>query len=240
MSIRTLLPVLLLTAACGSAAEEGAKEAKREADVERAKAAAAVKPVDRVKAPVPQGTRLTCAQVMDPTVYTEALGELDPLTVRDSTGAMADATVSCSLIRGGVRPDAKAQDKLLKKNGRLGVLPGDEICNVTLYCWVIEEEAKFKDRCRATPTEMRSPDEGNTGGFACKETRQSGEFDIDSFRFYDTDTKCVIGVRGGPSMSDNDKIAACARAARDSIGPEHIKPDASPRYDDAPVAPPTP
>ena len=37
----------------------------------------------------------------------------DPLTVRDSTGSMLDATSSCSLIRGGVRPDAKAQDKIV-------------------------------------------------------------------------------------------------------------------------------
>ena len=109
------------------------------------------------------------------------------------------------------------------------VLPGDEICNVTLYCWVVEDEAKFRERCKATTTEMKAPDEGNTGGFACKETRPSGEFDIDSYKFFDTDTKCIIGVRGGPSMSDNDKIAACTRVARESIGPDHIKADAAPR-----------
>ena len=240
--MRTRLAVTLLlvaSSACNSA-EEGAKEAKREAEAERAKQAAELKPVDRVKPPVAQGTRLKCDQLMDPPAYTEALGELDPLTVRDSTGAMADATVSCSLIRGGLRPDAKAQEKLLKKNGRLGVLPGDEICNVTLYCWVVEDEAKFRERCKATTTEMRALDEGNTGGVACKETRPSGEFDIDSFKLFDTDTKCIIGVRGGPSMSDNDKIAACTRVARESIGPDHIKADAPARYTDAPPAAPAP
>ncbi|MEZ4400617.1 MAG: hypothetical protein R3B06_11395 [Kofleriaceae bacterium] len=240
MRIRSVLPFLLLSVACGNAAEEGAREAKREAEAERAKAAAELKPVDRVKPPVPQGTKLRCDQVIDPTVYGEALAELDPLTVRDATGAMADATVSCSLIRGGVRPDAKAQEKLIKKYGRLGVLPGDELCNVTLYCWVLEDAAKFKERCRATPTEVKTPDDSATGGFACRETRQAGEFDLDAFKFYDEDTKCVIGVRGGPSNTDNDKIAACARAARESIGAEHIKPDAAPRYSDAPAAPAAP
>lgn len=240
--MRTLVAATLLAltaAACGNAAEEGAKEAKKEADQERAKAASEIKAVDRVKAPVAQGTRLRCDQFMDPAAYTEALGELDPLTIRDSTGSMVDATASCSLIRGGARPDAKAQAALIKKNGRLGVIPGDELCNVTLYCWVIEDEAKFKSRCVATPTDMRSPDE-STGGFACKETRPQGEFDIDSFKIYDTDTKCVIGVRGGPSFTDNEKIAACARTARDSIGAEHIKPESPARYTETPVAPPVP
>ncbi len=240
MSIRFAVVSVALAAAACNAAEEGAKEAARQAEAARAKERAAVKPIDRVKAPVPQGTKIRCDQVMDPVAYTEALGELDPLTVRDSTGAMADATVSCSLIRGGERPDAKAQDKLIKKNGRLGVLPGDELCNVTLYCWVIEEEAKFKERCRATTTQVLAPDEGSTGGFACKETRQSGEFDLETFRFYDGDTKCVIGVRGGASMTDNEKIATCARVARESIGPDHIKTDAAARYSEAPPAAPAP
>ena len=239
MRTRLAIAVVLAAAACNSA-EEGIKEAKREAEAERAKAAAELKPVDRVKPPVPQGTKLRCDQVMDPAAYGEPLGELDPMTVRDATGAMADATVSCSLIRGGVRPDAKTQEKLLKKNGRLGVLPGDEVCNVTLYCWVVEDEAKFRERCRATPTDMKAPDESSTGGFACKETRPAGEFDIDSFKFFDADTKCVIGVRGGPSMTDNDKIGACARVARESIGPDHIKPDAPARYTEAPPAAPAP
>jgi hypothetical protein len=240
MRTRTVVSVLLLAAACGNAAEEGAKEAKREADSERAKLASTIKAVDRVKPPIPQGSRLRCDQFMDPPTYTTAMSELEPLSVRDATGTMLDATASCSLIRGGVRPDTKAQEKLIKKNGRLGVLPGDEICNVTLYCSVIEDEAKFKQRCHGSPTDPRMPDDSSTGGFACRETRPQGEFDIDSFKFYD-DTKCVVAVRGGASMTDNDKIAACARAARETIGPDQINLDAPARYAIAPpVAPPVP
>lgn len=235
------LALAVTAAAACNAAEEGAREAKKEAEIEKARKAAELKPVDRVKPPVAQGTKLRCDQIMDPPAYTEALGELDALTVRDSTGTMLDATVSCSLIRGGARPDAKAQQAIIKKQGRLGVIPGDELCNVTMYCWVVEDAAKFRERCRATPTEPRSPDEGSTGGFACKETRPAGEFDIDSFKFYDEDTKCVIGVRGGPSFTDNEKIATCARIARESITADHIKPDAAARYTEAPpAAPPAP
>ncbi len=235
MRIRSVVPALALVAACSNAAEEGKREAQREAEALRAKEIAAIKPVDRVKVTVPQGTHLKCEQFMAPDAYTAALEELDPLTVRDATGAMIDSTASCSLIRGGVRPNAKEQEKLLKKTGRLGTLPGDELCNITLYCWVADDEAKYRERCRGTPTEVRIPDESATGGFACRETRPAGEFDIDSFKFFDADTRCVIAVRGGPSMTDNDKIATCARIARESIGPEHVKVDAPARYTVAPA-----
>ena len=227
----SLVSVLALVAAC-NAEEEGRAAAKREAAAARAEDQAKVKPADRIEVAVPQGKHVPCTQVMDPPAYTAALEELEPLTVRDATGAMGDATASCSLIRGGTPLDAKAQEKLLKKQGRLGTLPGDEVCNVTLYCWVVDDEAKFRDRCRPTPQEPnKAPDASSTGGFACKETRPQGEFDIDTFKFYDGKTRCLFAVRGGPSMTDNDLIATCAKVARESIGPDHIKPGAPARYE---------
>lgn len=238
MRIRTLVPALILVAACGNAAEEGRKAAQREAAALRKEEESKIKPVDRVKVTVPQGTRLKCEQVMDPNAYTAALEELDPLTVRDGTGAMIDSTVSCTLVRGGVRPNPKEQEKLIKKYGRLGVLPGDVLCSVSLYCWVADDAETYRNRCKPSPTTAAYPDEGTTGGFACRSVHPTGEFDIDSFKFYDTDTRCVIEVRGGPSMTDNDKIAACARTARESIGPEHVKVDAPARYEVAPPAEP--
>lgn len=223
--------------ACGNAAEEGRAEAKREAAAERKKAEAAVKPADRIEVAVAQGQHRPCTQLMDPGAYTEALGEVEPLTVRDATGAMGDATASCSLIRGGKRPDQKEQDKIIKKTGRLGSLPGDEVCNVSLYCWVVDDEAKFASRCKPSAAEPGlSPDAESTGGFACKSTRPQGEFDIDSFKFYDAATRCLFAVRGGPSMSDNEFIANCAKVARASIKPEHIKYGAPARYEVAPPA----
>lgn len=240
-AMRTLLPTLALlvpvTLTACDAAEKGRAEARREAEEENRKKAAQVKPVDRIKPPVPQGTRLPCNQVIDPTAFQGALEETETLTVRESTGAYIDSTVSCTLVRGGARPDAKAQQKIIKEKGRLGTLPGDPLCVVTLYCWVIEEEAKFRERCKPGPNSILSPDE-STGGFACKRTLPQGEFDIDSFKFVDADTKCLFEVAGGPSMTDNDKIATCARVARESIGAEHIQPGASPRYSDAPAEPP--
>jgi hypothetical protein len=60
------------------------------------------------------------------------------------------------------------------------------------------------------------------GSFACVKIVAQGSADVKSFRFLDAETRCVIEVRGGPSMTDNDFIARCAKAARDLIGPAQI------------------
>jgi len=223
MKVRMAAVLCLALAACSTAAARGREAARREAEAEARRQAKELKPTDHIKPPVAQGVRLPCTQLIDPEAFTTALEETETLTVRDATGAMSNATASCSLIRGGARPDAKEQEKLIKKYGRLGSLPGDEICNVTLYCWVVEEESKFRDRCQAGPNLPLSQDTSSTGGFACKKTMPVGQFDVDSFKFIDEDTKCLFEVRGGPSMTDNDYIAACARVARESIGADHIK-----------------
>ncbi len=234
-----LLPTaaLSLITAC-NAAEKGRAEARSEAAAEAKKAAALVKPVEKVKATVPQGVQVPCTQLIDPAAFTTALGETEPLTVRDSTGTMLDSTASCTLIRGGARPDAKAQQKIIEKTGRLGTIPGDPVCVVTLYCWVVEDTEKFKERCRTAPDQpgTKLGDDSATGGWACRETLPQGTFDVDTFRFLDTDTKCLFQIGGGPSMTDNDLVATCARTARESIAPEHFKPGATARYSvDAPA-----
>lgn len=234
--IATLAPFALIAHMGCDAAEKGRAEAKREAEADNKAKAASIKPVDKIKTPVPQGTHLPCTQIIDPTAYAGALEELEPVKVGDSTRGYIDSTVSCTLLRGGERPDAKAQAAIAKKQGRLGVLPGDPICIITMYCWVIDDEARLRERCKSGPNSLLSHDESSTGGFACKRTLPQGEFDIDSFKFVDTDTKCLFEVTGGPSMTDNDKIATCARVARESIGAEHIASGAPARYSDAPPA----
>src|SRR4051794_20537214 len=96
---------LAMVTAC-DAAEKGRAAAKQEAEEERKKEAAAVKPVDKVKPAVPHDTRLPCTQLIDPAAFTTALGETEPMSVRDATNTMVDSTASCSLIRGGARLDA--------------------------------------------------------------------------------------------------------------------------------------
>ena len=57
---------------------------------------------------------------------------------------------------------------------------------------------------------------------ACVQTVQVGSDDVFSYKFLDSDTKCMFKVRGGPSMINNDLIATCAKTARDTIGKEQI------------------
>ena len=61
------------------------------------------------------------------------------------------------------------------------------------------------------------------GTFACLKVNAVGSDDVNVYRLLDEDTKCILEVRGGPSMVDNAVIAECAKAARDNIGLANIK-----------------
>ncbi|HPH67345.1 MAG TPA: hypothetical protein PLF40_16430, partial [Kofleriaceae bacterium] len=52
----------------------------------------------------------------------------------------------------------------------------------------------------------------------------TGADDVKAFRLFDNDTKCVLDIKGGPSMIDNDLIGKCAKTARDTIGTEQLVP----------------
>jgi hypothetical protein len=166
-------------------------------------------PVVAVKPPVEGMAKLACSALLDPAAFTTALGEQAPLTLRDDTDP--EATASCSLIRGGQKPSAEEQRKLLKQNGRLGVLPGDPVCQVKAYCWTIEEAARFEAQCKAQGMAF---DQGS-----CVQSIPQGANDVDVLRFLDEDSRCVISVRGGPSNVDNDQVRVCAKTARAAIGP---------------------
>jgi hypothetical protein len=61
----------------------------------------------------------------------------------------------------------------------------------------------------------------------------TGVDDVKAYLLFDDDTKCLIDVKGGPSMVDNDVIAKCAKLARDSIGTSQLADNGAP----APAAP---
>jgi hypothetical protein len=207
---------------CGKGGDAGVEAAKREAE-EEAKKLAAEKPKEgtpQPHLPVPVDIQVPCAQLIDPAGFQAALGEKDPMTVTDLSSSNKDSTSSCSLVRGGKRPTAAEQANTLKKERRLGVLAGDVVCNITTFCSLLENDAHFQERCK----EMGGQDSDALGGtYACLHVVALGADDVDSFKFLDADTRCVIEVRGGPSMVDNDYITKCAKAARDLIGPDNIK-----------------
>ncbi len=210
----------------------GAEAAKEEAE------AALKQKMDKgevpktIKPPVAGEAKLDCTKLIDPAVYTTALGETEPLTVSDVTKTDTEATAVCNLIRGGTKLSQAEQTAISKKKGKLGVLPGDPLCQVRLICSKIEEADKFRKRCeeQAAVDAKRSmapfngvrPDD-TMGSFACVQIVPTGAFDAQVFRFFDADTKCIFEVRGGPSNQDNDMTRNCAKTARDTIGPDKLK-----------------
>lgn len=214
-----------LPACKGNSEEEGALAMKREAEEEARRLAAQTPSAPKMRAPVAGSRKIDCTQLIDMPAFREALGEKEPLSMRDVSKSNAEANASCSLLRGGRTPTAKEQEAIIKRQGRLGVIPGDELCNVSAFCNTIEEEERFKKRC----AELKMTEDESMGSFACVKLVAHGSADVKSFRFLDAETKCVLEVRGGPSMTDNDFITRCAKAARDLIGPAQIS--------DAPPAP---
>jgi hypothetical protein len=210
--------------ACSNAENAGAEAARRQAAAEQQAKGEKAAPAKRMATPVAGQTRLPCSQLIDAAAFQTALGEKEPLTVKDVTRSEADATSSCSLVRGGKRPNEAAQQALLKKGGKLGVMAGDELCNVTAFCSTIEEPERFKAACKA----RKEQDDDSLGSYACVRVVAVGADDVKVFQLLDEDTRCVLRVRGGPSNVDNDLIRSCAKAARDSIGPAQIRVDGAP------------
>jgi hypothetical protein len=205
-------------AACGKSENAGAEEAKKQAEAELKAKVGNGEAAVKIKPPVPGQGTIPCEQLIDAAAFTTAIGEFEPLVVKDTRKAEPEAASSCSLARGGKRPTEAEQKAILKKEGRLGVMPGDELCNVTAYCWTIEDPERFKTKCK----QRKDQDDDTMGSYACKQVVAVGADDVFVFRFFDADTKCIFQVKGGPSATDNEMIRKCAIAARDTIGPAQI------------------
>jgi hypothetical protein len=199
--------------ACSKGEEAGREAARLEAEAEAKAKNKEHAPAKVQRPPVPGETKIPCTQLINLTAFQQALGEKEPLTVKAKGDP--DATSSCGLIRGGKRPGEAQQKEILKKEGRLGVLPGDEICYVTALCSTIETQEGFRKKCTERNDE-------SMGSHACVRIIQQGADDVPMFRFFDPDTKCVFQVGGGPSNINGDQIRTCAKAARDTIGPDQI------------------
>jgi hypothetical protein len=213
-----IVAAALLVVACGNdASKQGVEEAQQQAAEEAArKKASAPPPGPKQQPPVPGRAKLKCENVIDAAAYTAALGEKEPLVLVQKSEP--ETAAACSLIRGGKRPKEAEQKALLKKNGKLGVLPGDPLCNISMFCWTIEEPERFLKQCAQDKDRV----EETLGFKACVHIVPTGEADVKLFRFYDDDTRCVIKVSAGPGLVDNELIGKCAKTAHDLIGPTQI------------------
>jgi hypothetical protein len=230
-----VIAALGLVIGCG---KDGAKRAEEEAQAEDDRIQAEKEKTGGVaktiRPPVPGTAKIACTQLLDITKFGEALGEKEPVTLKDLSKSEPDAASSCSVHRGGKRLTTKEQEALLKKEGRLGVLAGDELCNVTAFCYTIEEQQRFKEKCKT----RKDRDDESMGTYACVQVVAQGVDDVFVYRFFDEDTKCILQVRGGPSNVDNEIIRNCAKAARDMIGPAQIA--VTPGGGETPTTPPPP
>ncbi len=214
---------LAASPACSKSENAGVEEAKKAAEAEQKAKEARGESAKKITPPIAGGRTVTCAQLIDTAAFQKMMEEPEPVVANDKK-ADGDAAASCAILRGGKRPDAAAQAKALKDKGRLGVMPGDEICYVNAYCWTIEDPDRFKTKCEQ---KKDMPDE-SMGSFACKQLVMVGADDVFVYSFFDADTKCILKVGGGPSNVDNELTRKCAIAARDSITPAQIAPGWTP------------
>jgi len=231
--MRTTIAIVLtlaLGAACGKGADQGAEEARKQAEKEQKEKVAAGGAATKLIPPVPNRAKLECASLINAAQFKQVLGEVEDITVVDVKNA--DATASCSLLRGGKKLTRAEQEAKLKKEPRLGVMAGEEICNVATFCWTIEDAERFRKKCTAEFKENK--DDESLGFYACMRVIMTGANDVNTYKFFDDDTKCITEIHAGPSNVDNDLIGKCAKAAHDLIGPDQIKVGAAPA---APAAP---
>jgi hypothetical protein len=213
----SLLVIVAFVAACDSGEKAGIEAAKKQA-ADEARNVGSGEVAKKISPPVPGRAKLDCKNLIDVDKFTQLLGEQQPLSLAESKSE-PEAAASCSLIRGGKRLTEAEQKAQLKQHGKLGVMPGDEVCNISTFCWTIEDPDRFAKKC----AEMKEKVDSTLGFAACILVVATGEDDVNRYRFFDDDTKCIIQVRGGPSNVDNDLIGKCAKGAHDLIGPDQIK-----------------
>ncbi|HEY4176608.1 MAG TPA: hypothetical protein VGM90_07245 [Kofleriaceae bacterium] len=218
-SLASSLLVCLSFAACSKNENAGMEEAKKQAEIEQKAKEADGGVAKKIAPPVRSTNYIPCDKLIDNAKFTDALSEPQPFRVEDALKGEPEASSACSLRRSGTALSPTEQKAKLKKEGRLGILPGDEVCNVAVFCSTIEDPEKFKTKC----AEKKQVDDDTMGSYACKQVVAVGADDVFVFRFFDEDTKCIVQVKGGPSQVDNDVIRKCAQTARDTFTPDTLK-----------------
>lgn len=218
---------ILLTAALAAIAASGC-ESGGKADqppappADPAAAPPPIKPgsnIQRVAIAVPYGKQVACADVIDMALFSRYIsGEVGE--VKDRASSNSEATLSCAFIRAGKPPTTDAQLRKYQREGqKLGILPGDEYCMVTAYCSLATDEERFKKKC----DEDKDAVNESVGQFACVHTSQRGTKEAYTYRVIDPDTRCVLEVMGGPSVTDEPLVQNCTRAALEDITLPELK-----------------
>jgi hypothetical protein len=220
-----VLVLALALAGCASeSASEGGPSGDRAADPtggaqagqaqsQAEKQAAPASNIQRVPIAVPYGKQVSCADVIDPALFSKYIGDRVG-EVKDRSKSNSESSLSCALMRAGKPPSSDAQLRKFQREGmKLGVLPGDEYCQVTAYCSLSTDEERFEKKCE----DERDSSNEAVGQFACVHTSQRGTKEAYTYRVIDPDSRCILEVMGGPSVTDEPLVQNCTRAALEDI-----------------------
>lgn len=173
----------------------------------------------KVQMAVPYGKQVACAEVFTVETFSKFIGDQIG-EIKDKSSSNKEASTSCAFHRAGEPPKTDAQLKKFKQEGlKLGVLPADEYCTVTAFCSMSNDDPEaFKKVC-----EERG-DTGNEqlGTFACVHQTQRGAEYAFTYKVVDQETKCMLEVMGGPSVTDEGLVQNCAKAALDDMAPNKL------------------
>ena len=212
-----VLALTLCVAACdsGESVDDYNKKQAKAADDKRPKGK-----VIKVKTALPGGVTIACNEMLDVEKMTTLLEEKEPVTLKDVKEI--GPTSVCSVRRGGEVMDAKKQEEQVKKTAKLGVLAGDELCHVTIHCSIPAEDARFESDYKNQIEKGTRQANDDIGTYACIKVTPKGPNDAYTYKFIDPDTRCVMSVRGGPSVNEEAEVQKCAKAVLDVVGPEQI------------------
>ena len=213
-AIAFVISLVAATTACSKDKDDKGSYAREQANKD--KPINKGKPAEKVKTAVKGGQRVPCEALFSPEPFTAALEEKEPVSISDETAKGKEASSICGIVRGGERPDAEKQKKMSEKNALLGVLPGDQLCNIEVFCWEVPTAEQLAKKCekKATEDTQGSATKSELDGvYACEYMRMQGPYDRFAYEAVDPETTCRIYVRGGPSMNDNAGVKACAKVA---------------------------
>lgn len=214
-------PVLMLLIAVATPACKGDKEPAPSGE----KAAApSGKPahksnIERVQMAVPFGKQVACTGVFDPATFAKATG-VEQGEMKDKSLSNKEASTSCAFHRGGTPPKDDAQLRKFEKEGmKLGVLPGDEYCMVTVYCSIPPTTPEeFKANCEKRGDATNDA----VGQLACVHQSQRGTENAYTYKVTHPASHCLLEVMGGPSVTDETLVQNCTRAAIEDLTPGEL------------------
>ncbi len=171
----------------------------------------------KVETPVPVGRKLKCASILNAEQASATVGR--QLEIKDESGRDPEATSVCRLMTVGKPPSEKEQERMLAKNQALGLLPGDELCQISLYCWSTYTVPDLKKKCE----EKKEAPSTEIGALSCVQEVKAGDKIRYNVTILDDDTRCKIVIHSGPGVTDLPTTKTCAKVAVDQITTEDLK-----------------